>query len=87
VGWLSKTTRTLQLSKIQDVRIDQSLGQRLLGVGDMAIEISGEGWRRTTLTTHNRLPRTSSPPRKNSPYYKHRRMQEVLTVLRLRDSP
>lgn len=42
VGWPSKTTRTLQLSKIQDVRVDQSLGQRLLGVGDIAIETSGE---------------------------------------------
>ncbi len=42
VGWLSKTTRNIQLSKIQDVRVDRSLGQRLLGVGDIAIETSGE---------------------------------------------
>ena len=41
-GLLSKTTRNVQLSKIQDVRVDQSIGQRLLGVGDISIETSGE---------------------------------------------
>jgi uncharacterized membrane protein YdbT with pleckstrin-like domain len=41
-GLLSKTTRNIQLSKIQDVRVDQSLGQRILGVGDVSIETSGE---------------------------------------------
>ena len=41
-GLLSKTTRSVQLSKIQDVRVDQSLGQRILGVGDITIETSGE---------------------------------------------
>ena len=34
--------RNNQLSKIQDVRVDQSLGQRMLSVGDIAIEASGE---------------------------------------------
>src|SRR5574342_224582 len=29
-GLLSKTTRSVQLSKIQDVRVDQSIGQRIL---------------------------------------------------------
>ena len=42
VGLLSKTTRNLQLSKIQDVRVDQCLAQRLLDVGNIAIETSGE---------------------------------------------
>ncbi len=42
VGLFSKTTRSVQLSKVQDVRVDQSLGQRLLGVGDIASETSGE---------------------------------------------
>ena len=42
MGLLSKTTRNIQLSKIQDVRVDQSLGQRILGVGDISIETSGE---------------------------------------------
>lgn len=41
-GLFSKTTRNIQLSKIQDVRVDQSLGQRILGVGDISIETSGE---------------------------------------------
>src|SRR5579872_1242074 len=44
-GLLSKTTRNIQLSKIQDVRVDQSLGQRMLGVGDISIETSGEASR------------------------------------------
>jgi uncharacterized membrane protein YdbT with pleckstrin-like domain len=44
-GLFSKTTRNIQLSKIQDVRVDQSLGQRLLGVGDISIETSGESSR------------------------------------------
>ena len=44
-GLLSKTTRNVQLSKIQDVRVDQSIGQRILGVGDIAIETSGESSR------------------------------------------
>jgi uncharacterized membrane protein YdbT with pleckstrin-like domain len=41
-GMLSKTTRTIQLSKVQDIRVDQSLGQRLAGVGDISIETAGE---------------------------------------------
>lgn len=45
VGLLSKTTRSIQLSKIQDVRVDQSIGQRILGVGDISIETSGESSR------------------------------------------
>jgi uncharacterized membrane protein YdbT with pleckstrin-like domain len=50
LGLLSKTTRNIQLSKVQDVRVDQSLGQRMLGVGDISIETSGEASR---LTVHN----------------------------------
>lgn len=46
-GFLSKTTRTIQLSKVQDVRVDQSLGQRLFGVGDLSIETAGETSRLT----------------------------------------
>jgi len=44
-GLLSKTTRNIQLSKIQDVRVDQSFGQRILSVGDISIETSGESSR------------------------------------------
>jgi len=41
-GVFSKTTRTIPVSKIQDVRADQTLGQRLLGVGDVTVETAGE---------------------------------------------
>ena len=44
-GLLSKTTRNIQLSKVQDVRVDQSLFQRMWGVGDISIETSGESSR------------------------------------------
>jgi membrane protein YdbS with pleckstrin-like domain len=41
-GILSKTTRTIQISKIQDVRVDQTIGERLTGVGTLSIETAGE---------------------------------------------
>ena len=41
-GMLSRATRTIQLSKVQDVRVDQTLGQRLMGVGKISIETAGE---------------------------------------------
>lgn len=41
-GILNRTTRTLELSRIQDVRCDQRFGQRLLGIGDITIETAGE---------------------------------------------
>ncbi len=41
-GFFSKTTRTIQLPKVQDVRVDQTLGQRLAGVGNLSIETAGE---------------------------------------------
>ena len=31
----------MDLSKIQDVRVDQSAGQRMLGIGDLSIESAG----------------------------------------------
>ena len=45
VGLLSKSTRIIQLPKVQDVRVVQSMGQRLFGVGDIAIETAGENSR------------------------------------------
>ena len=44
-GLLSKSTRTMELTKIQDVRVDQQLGQRLLDVGDLSLETAGESSR------------------------------------------
>jgi len=40
-GVLSKTTRTIQLSKLQDLRVDRTLTQRMFGVGDLSIETAG----------------------------------------------
>jgi uncharacterized membrane protein YdbT with pleckstrin-like domain len=41
-GFMSKSTRTIQLVKVQDVRVYQSLTQRMLGVGNLSIETAGE---------------------------------------------
>lgn len=47
VGMFSKSTRTIQLSKVQDVTVKQSLGQRMAGVGSLSIETAGESSRLT----------------------------------------
>ena len=52
-GFLGKSTRTIQLSKIQDVRVDQSLGQRFFGVGNISIETAGESSRLTVFHIDN----------------------------------
>ena len=44
-GLLSKSTRTMELTKIQDVRVDQTLGQRMLDIGDLSLETAGESSR------------------------------------------
>ena len=49
-GMTSKSTRNIQLSKIQDVRVDQKLRQRIFNVGDLSIETAGESSR---LQIHN----------------------------------
>ena len=41
-GFLSKTTRTMELAKVQDVRVDQTVGQRLLNIGNLSLETAGE---------------------------------------------
>jgi membrane protein YdbS with pleckstrin-like domain len=46
-GMLSKSTRTIQLSKVQDVTVRQTLGQRMAGIGDLSIETAGESSRLT----------------------------------------
>ena len=46
-GAFSKSTRTIQLSKLQDVRVDQSFTQRMFGVGNLSIETAGETSRLT----------------------------------------
>lgn len=52
-GVLSKTSRSLQLAKIQDVTVRQSLGQRILGIGDLSIETAGETGRLTMFQLDN----------------------------------
>ncbi|MGD0013645.1 MAG: PH domain-containing protein [Bryobacteraceae bacterium] len=42
VGILSKTTRMDQISKIQDVRVDQTVSQRMMHIGDLSMETAGE---------------------------------------------
>ena len=44
-GFLSKTTRTMELSKVQDVRVDQTIGQRMLNIGNLSLETAGESSR------------------------------------------
>ena len=46
-GAFSKSTRTIQLSKVQDVRVDQRMTQRMFGVGNISIETAGEASRLT----------------------------------------
>lgn len=46
-GIASRTTRTIQLSKVQDVRVTQGVAQRMFNVGDISIETAGEASRLT----------------------------------------
>jgi uncharacterized membrane protein YdbT with pleckstrin-like domain len=46
-GIFSKTMRTIQMSKVQDVRIDQTLVQRMMQIGNLSIETAGETSRLT----------------------------------------
>jgi membrane protein YdbS with pleckstrin-like domain len=48
-GILSKSTRTIQLSKVQNVRVDQGPLQRIFNIGDLSIETAGETSRLTIL--------------------------------------
>ncbi|HEY3740771.1 MAG TPA: PH domain-containing protein [Bryobacteraceae bacterium] len=40
-GFVSKSTHTIDLAKVQDVRVDQSVRQRVLGMGRISVETSG----------------------------------------------
>src|SRR5712692_3606992 len=46
-GFTTKSTRTIQLSKVQDVTVVQSFRQRIFGIGDLSIETAGETSRLT----------------------------------------
>ncbi len=47
VGAASKTTRNIQLNKLQDARVDQTMTQRMFNVGNLSIETAGEASRLT----------------------------------------
>jgi membrane protein YdbS with pleckstrin-like domain len=40
-GLASKTTRTIELVKVQDVTVRQTVGQRMVNIGDLSIETAG----------------------------------------------
>lgn len=44
-GFISKSTRMLNLTKVQDVRVDQGITDRLLGIGTLTLETAGESGR------------------------------------------
>ena len=46
-GFLTKTTRTILISRIQDLTVSQRLSQRMFGIGDLSIETAGETSRLT----------------------------------------
>jgi uncharacterized membrane protein YdbT with pleckstrin-like domain len=41
-GIFTKSTRVIQLAKVQNVRVEQTLPQRLLRTGDISVETAGE---------------------------------------------
>jgi len=46
-GLLGKSTRTIPLAKVQDIRVDQSLFDRMFGVGRVSMETAGGSSRLT----------------------------------------
>ncbi|MBI5283270.1 MAG: PH domain-containing protein [Candidatus Solibacter usitatus] len=44
-GLVSQTTRSIELRKIQDIRVERSLSQRLWGIGTLVLETAGESSR------------------------------------------
>ena len=46
-GLMTRTTRTILISRVQDVTVHQRIGQRLFGVGDVSIETAGGSSRET----------------------------------------
>jgi len=48
-GLMGRTTRTILISRVQDVTVHQRVGQRLFGLGDLSIETAGEASRETIL--------------------------------------
>ncbi len=53
VGVFSKSTRNISLPKVQDARVDQSVTQRMFGIGNLSIETAGEASRLTLRNVDN----------------------------------
>src|SRR5450759_5295550 len=45
-GVMARSKRLIQITKVQDVRVDQTLTQRMLGIGNLSLETAGEPSRR-----------------------------------------
>jgi uncharacterized membrane protein YdbT with pleckstrin-like domain len=52
-GLLGKTTRTILISRVQDVTVHQSVGQRIFRTGDISIETAGGSSRETIFNIDN----------------------------------
>ena len=52
-GIMSKSTRTMELVKVQDVHVSQTLFQRMLGIGNVTLETAGETGRLTMANVDN----------------------------------
>jgi uncharacterized membrane protein YdbT with pleckstrin-like domain len=48
-GVLSRSSRSLELAKVQDIRVDQSIAQRMLNIGNLTLETAGETGRMAML--------------------------------------
>ena len=44
-GFLAKQTHTIDLAKVQDVKVDQSVKQRVMNMGTITVETAGGGSR------------------------------------------
>jgi len=44
-GLFSKSTRTIELIKVQDIRVDRTIWQRMAAIGDLSIETAGSASR------------------------------------------
>jgi len=52
-GFFSRTRRTLDIAKIQDVTVRQTLGQRIMATGDLVLESAGENGTMMMLNVDN----------------------------------
>jgi uncharacterized membrane protein YdbT with pleckstrin-like domain len=52
-GFLMQTTRAMELRKIQDVRVERTLTQRMWGVGTLILESAGESSRLVVVDIDN----------------------------------